>query len=104
MASDKSTVVNFDQEKLGFEKVFELVGGHGKFQWTLMLVLSLHVMFLSWNHMGYIFIGAVPDHWCAVDELDTQTNWTSLQIKELSIPKYSQYLSFTDRILFIYFK
>lgn len=30
-------------EKIGFEKVFELVGGHGKCQWILMWILSLQV-------------------------------------------------------------
>ncbi|OXA43588.1 solute carrier family 22 member 6-B [Folsomia candida] len=74
-------------EKIGFEKVFELVGGHGKCQWILMWILSLQLIFLTWNHLGYIFIGAVPTHWCQIELLEKATNWTAAEIKELSLPK-----------------
>jgi hypothetical protein len=42
---------------------------------------------MTWNGVGYIFIGAVPQHWCKMDVLMNSTDWTAEQIKEISIPK-----------------
>jgi hypothetical protein len=36
---------NSEEKSKGFEKIFDIVGGHGPFQWTLVAVLSLLVYF-----------------------------------------------------------
>jgi len=99
----------------GFDRVFNLVGGGGWFQWLLFGVCTLQVfffenselnlfkqknqesmrrigflqaMFIYFHHVGYVFLGAVPEHWCEIDEL-RGTNWTREEIRNLSIPKTS---------------
>jgi len=37
----RMTVVNEKNE--GFDRVFDLVGGHGRFQWRLLFIVSLQV-------------------------------------------------------------
>jgi hypothetical protein len=37
---------NSEEKSKGFEKIFDIVGGHGPFQWTLVAVLSLLVYFI----------------------------------------------------------
>lgn len=78
------------ESSAGFEKALQLVGGHNRFQWMAMCVVSLQLMLLTWNHMGYIFIGAVPDHWCHLEQLDN-TSWSVEQIRNISIPKIYPY-------------
>src|SRR5687768_11009255 len=43
--------------------------------------------------MGYTFIGAIPDHWCKIDQLAVlalaEAGWTPEQIKNISIPKHA---------------
>ncbi|ODM93122.1 Solute carrier family 22 member 3 [Orchesella cincta] len=70
----------------GFERVFDLVGGNGLFQWRLLFIVSLQLIVLTWHHIGYAFLGSVPDHWCSIDELK-ESNWTLEQIKLISIPR-----------------
>jgi hypothetical protein len=36
---------NSEEKSKGFEKIFDIVGGHGPFQWALVAVLSLLVYF-----------------------------------------------------------
>ncbi|CAL8128169.1 unnamed protein product [Orchesella dallaii] len=72
----------------GFERVFDLVGGNGIFQWRLLFIVSLQLIVLTWHHIGYAFLGSVPDHWCSIEELK-DSNWTLEQIKLISIPKKS---------------
>ena len=39
---------------------------------------SLHILI-------YAFVGAIPDHWCTLPEVE---GYTSLDLKNLTIPKY----------------
>lgn len=106
-------MTNSDEKKNdGFEKVYDYVGGSGWFQWRLLLITSLQVrpllflevhklyfisftlimhifqlIIVTWHHIGYSFLGAVPDHWCKIEDLETRTNWTLTEIKRLSIPR-----------------
>ncbi|CAL8115003.1 unnamed protein product [Orchesella dallaii] len=69
----------------GFDRVFKHVGSNGKFQYLLLLTVSLQCIILSWHHLSYVFLGAVPDHWCYIPEL-VGSGWTNDQIRNLSIP------------------
>ncbi|ODM93343.1 Organic cation transporter protein [Orchesella cincta] len=69
----------------GFDRVFKYVGSNGKYQYTLLLVVSIQCIILSWHHLSYVFLGAVPDHWCHIPEL-VGSGWTNDQIRNLSIP------------------
>ncbi|OXA43589.1 hypothetical protein Fcan01_21495 [Folsomia candida] len=81
-------MTNSDEKKNdGFEKVYDYVGGSGWFQWRLLLITSLQLIIVTWHHIGYSFLGAVPDHWCKIEDLETRTNWTLTEIKRLSIPR-----------------
>ncbi|ODM90293.1 Solute carrier family 22 member 24 [Orchesella cincta] len=73
----------------GFEAAFKLVGGSGRFQWYCIVLCSIQLLMMTWNHMGYIFIGAVPKHWCHVSEL-ANSSWSEDQVKNISIPKIPQ--------------
>ena len=38
------------------------------------------------HHLGFLYLGTVPNHWCQVSELTSRTNWTKEEIKNISIP------------------
>lgn len=40
----------------GFERVFDLVGGHGRFQWRLLFILALQVCPL-WRKTLFVCLG-----------------------------------------------
>ncbi|CAL8128173.1 unnamed protein product [Orchesella dallaii] len=75
-----------DSSSVGFETAFKLVGGSGRFQMLAMVISSLQLLLMTWNHMGYIFIGAVPKHWCHIPEL-VNSGWSEEQVKNISIPQ-----------------
>lgn len=83
-----SKVENNIATPTGFERALHLTGGHGRFQWWALILVAYQLTLLTWNHMGYIFLGAVPDHWCHVEALDN-CSWSLEQIKNISIPKVS---------------
>jgi hypothetical protein len=76
------------QELEGFDRVFPLIGGNNHYQYLLLLIVSFQKVCV-FHHIGYIFLGASPAHWCAVEELANATTlygWSTEQIRNLSIP------------------
>ena len=51
-----------------------------------MISCPLQSLVLVGHHLGFVFLGADPDHWCRVDELSRGTSWTEEEIKNISIP------------------
>src|SRR5688500_18208423 len=73
----------------GFDRVFPLIGGHHLYQVLLLLLVACQKVCV-FHHIGYIFLGASPKHWCAVEELANAAasyGWSAEQIRNLSIPE-----------------
>ena len=69
-----------------YDEVLGLVGPFGKYQKTLLLVAGLILSAeFGITNLVYVFISALPDHWCHVPELHS-LNLTTEQIKEVSLP------------------
>ncbi|CAG7823398.1 unnamed protein product [Allacma fusca] len=77
---------NFISSSKGFDGVFDLVGGSNLFQWLLFSIVCIQGVVLVNHHLGFVFLGAVPAHWCQVGELSSSP-WTLDQIKNISIPR-----------------
>ena len=74
----------------GFDRVFPLIGGQGRYQWILLSIAAL-ASTNNFHHMGYTFLGANPDHWCkdpfeALSSSGSALDWSLEQIKNISIP------------------
>ena len=100
---------------VGFDAIFSYIGGSSRYQWILLSITSLQVSpigsvvsildlqnnlnlryisqfyVLVPHHLGFVFLGASPQHWCQASEL-SRANWTQEEIKNVSIPfKDGQY-------------
>ena len=62
------------------------VGTFGRRQKFLSILLVLSNGCLALHSLGPVFIAAIPDHWCAVNDGDFQ-NCTKDEIKTVTIPK-----------------
>lgn len=49
------------------EHLAKALGKPGKFQFLLYIVLSMNVVYVSWNHLGMAFLGANTKHHCRVE-------------------------------------
>lgn len=54
--------------------------------WFAFLFYSFIILLYFIIILGYAFLGALPDHWCSIDELK-ESNWTITEIKRISIPR-----------------
>ena len=55
-------------EKISFEGVLGVIGGHGAFQWCVF-INTMVVAFMSVETIYMNFVGYEPEHWCHVEEL-----------------------------------
>ena len=77
---------------MGFDDVFESIGGIGIYQICLYLLLGLPSFYGGYQSMAMTFLGPKHDHWCKVERL---ANLTAVQQKYISIP-YSEKMQHYD--------
>uniref|UniRef100_T1JCC2 Major facilitator superfamily (MFS) profile domain-containing protein n=1 Tax=Strigamia maritima TaxID=126957 RepID=T1JCC2_STRMM len=71
-----------------FEDILSHAGGRGRWQWLIFGFASLSGFFNAFHHLCYVFLGATPDHWCALPDFPAEFSNMSLeQLKNISIPK-----------------
>ena len=64
------------------------VGSFGRYQKWNCLMLGMLGFVGSFFAYEIVFAAAIPDHWCALSELNTQSSNSSVEeLKELLIPK-----------------
>lgn len=84
-----------------FEKIMELVGNDGPFQYRFNLIYnSVMVVFGGMSFMNIILAMNIPDHWCYVPGRE-YTNYTLEQWKFLTLPRY--YMLFVKRQLNLFY-
>jgi len=44
-------------------------------------------MLLTFHHLGAVFLGAVPEHWCHVHALEN-AGWSDREIQKFSSPTF----------------
>lgn len=49
------------------DNLTNVLGKPGRFQVLLYLYLSANWIYISWNHLGMVFIGAKTKHHCSVE-------------------------------------
>lgn len=75
-----------DTEKLWIDSELSAIGDGGLWLWYVFLLASAAGFNNAFHNFVYVFIGAVPQHWCKVPEL-VAANWTSEQVRNVSIPQ-----------------
>ena len=70
---------------MSFEDALEYLGGFGKYQRIIFILLSVIGMPHSWQIMGIVFLAGSPNHWCEVQGLD-RFNISPEDRMRLSIP------------------
>ena len=68
---------------MGFDDIFNYIGGAGAYQVTLYLLLGLPSFFGGYQSMSMTFLGPEQDHWCKIDRLQ---NFSHAQQKYIGIP------------------
>lgn len=53
-----------------FDDLLKALGGFGRFQKLLFVLISLLCLPSAFNILGIVFLGGVPDHWCHVPALE----------------------------------
>ena len=69
-----------------YDEVLALVGPFGRYQKNVLFVTGLVLSAeFGISNLVYVFISALPDHWCEVPELNA-FNLTTEELKEVSLP------------------
>lgn len=70
-----------------FDKIMEMVGNNGIFQWRFNFIYNAAmVVFGGMSFMNMILALSVPDHWCHLPGREN-TNYTLEQWKNLTLPR-----------------
>ena len=68
-----------------YDSVFTKVGEFGRFQRILYALSLIVYMNTGLDILGYVFVSTLPDHWCAIPEVDG-LNLTEEERKWISLP------------------
>ncbi|KAF2367139.1 Major facilitator sugar transporter-like [Trinorchestia longiramus] len=83
-----------DQMTAKFEDLLAQVDS-GPWTWMIFALCSIWGLFGAMQAVSAVFLSPVTAHWCHVTELQN-TNWTSEQIKNVSIPWITETSSFSS--------
>ena len=67
-----------------YEELLSKVGSFGRYQWILISMVCILFVSDCFIFMGYVFITALPDHWCRLP--DTGGNITLEEMKAAFLP------------------
>ena len=67
-----------------YEELLSKVGAFGRYQWILISMVCILFVSDCFIFMGYVFITALPDHWCRLP--DTGGNITLEEMKAAFLP------------------
>ncbi|XP_043222110.1 solute carrier family 22 member 3-like [Amphibalanus amphitrite] len=68
-----------------FDEILEEVGGYGRFQWRILVLMQPPFMFLGFTLLSQLWLLLEPDHWCKVPELEA-LGFSPLDARNISIP------------------
>jgi len=68
-----------------FDELLDLVGGFGRFQLRLFLLMQPPFVFLAFSYFSQIWLVLEPDHWCRRPELERR-GWSPEAIRNISAP------------------
>ncbi|CAL4065633.1 unnamed protein product, partial [Meganyctiphanes norvegica] len=73
-------------EMTRFDDLMEEIGTKGRWNLTVLIVCCAIAFVAPLQNLSYEFLGAIPDHWCQVPQLE-QLGWSQEKIREIGIPK-----------------
>ena len=75
-------------ELADFEGILDHIGGWGRYQTRLLVLLFPSTLFLSYVAYSPVLILHAPDHWCKPDPSlrANLTNLGELELKDLTVP------------------
>ncbi|XP_014677147.1 PREDICTED: organic cation transporter protein-like [Priapulus caudatus] len=88
---------------MSFDDILSHVGDLNRWQLMIFLLFSLVVIATSFQNMVIVFVGAIPEHWCAVPELaalpyDVQKNLSiPYEISDEGVLKWSACEVYSER-------
>ncbi|XP_014669441.1 PREDICTED: organic cation transporter protein-like [Priapulus caudatus] len=88
---------------ISFDEILTHIGDLGRWQIQVFLLISLAILVLGLQNMVIVFIGAIPEHWCAVPELaalpyDVQKNLSiPYDISDEGVLKWSACEVYSER-------
>ena len=68
-----------------YDELLTVVGDFGLYQLVIFLITSTLAFQTTCNNLGIVFLGASPDHFCKVPELES-LNLTWDELKNATIP------------------
>ncbi len=74
-ATEKNTL---ESEQVTFDDVLERVGEFGRFQIILYILFSLPYLETAMQLMGWVFVGAIPEHSCQNQTITLTSNVSSV--------------------------
>lgn len=75
-----------NEEMTRFDDLMEEIGTKGRWNITVLTVCCAIAFVAPLQNLSYEFLGAIPDHWCQVTQLE-QLGWSQEKIREVAIPK-----------------
>ncbi len=68
-----------------YDEVLELVGPIGRYQKIILFALVGVTFQTNFPSLIFVFLGAIPRHWCYVPEVD-EFNLTQSEVQNLTLP------------------
>ena len=78
---------SYAEEEEGFEEVLKIVGGWGRYQFTLLAFFFATCVFLAYSVYTPVLFLYTPDHWCSVDHLVQNSSLTKDELTSMLIPR-----------------